>query len=232
MVSWTRLLAACLWAAYLLELSLGDSWGDVVTPTVRNLAVLSGVAVGILALLAARGGIDWKRPPWPTGWGFVIAAAPIFLLWRAGIPGLDHTAAVGRTAVQNLVPPATAAPAADPSRPRLDRLTPDAVRVVRVQAMLVRPVGRLNYLLPITGPRPPDPVALLRFRIICCVADANPVAVAVLGIPAAEVEDGMWVEVAGTVRAMDGGVVIDASSWQRIERPDNPYLPSTLPSGP
>lgn len=218
MVSWTRIVAAALWAAYLVELTTGDGWREISTPLVRWLALGAGVGLGTIAILAARGGIARERPPWPQGWSFAIAAIPLFLLLRAGTPGLDETSAMGRPAFAGGETPL--APDAEGFH-RLDGLPAGPVRV---RAMVVRAVGRLAYLLPATGPRPPDAVALLRYRITCCAADAVPVAVAVEGLPPGDFEDGQWIECEGEVEARDGGQVLRIGTWKRIARPREPFL--------
>lgn len=231
MVSWTRLVAGLAWLAWLLVLGLGEEWRALATPTVRAMALGGAGALALILLAAMRGGIQRERPSWPDGWSFAIAGLPLVLLLRAGIPGLDHTSAAGRQAIT--IAPAEAAPAsaaaADAASPRaagpvdLDRLRVGPDEIV-VEAMLVRAVGRFGYLLPITGPSPPERTVLLRYRIICCAADATPVAVPVTGIPPEQVADGSWIEVRGTVGSERGGVVVRAASWRSIAEPVDPFL--------
>jgi hypothetical protein len=238
MVSWTRLAAGLAWLAWLLVLGLGEEWRALATPTVRAMALAGAGALALILLGALRGGVQRDRPAWPDGWSFAIAALPLLLLLRAGIPGLDHTSAAGRQAIT--IAPVEAAPAApaatapaEPGAPAapappvgpvdLDRLRVGPGEVV-VEAMLVRAAGRFGYLLPITGPSPPERTVLLRYRIICCAADATPVAVAVTGVPPDQVANGSWIRVHGTVDSERGGILVRAGSWHTITEPADPFL--------
>jgi hypothetical protein len=218
MVSWTRLTAAALWAVYLAALAVHPDGSSVASGPVRDWGLVAAVALVLVAGVAARGGIDWRRPVWPGGWLFAIALVPTLLL------PLDHHAALGRSAA-----PIERRPASEPlaevgGEIALDRVAGAMGREVTVVAMAVQPVGRLAYLLPANRPRQADPVVLLRFSMVCCAADAVPVAVQVAGLPPAEVEDGMWVEVHGTIGDFKGEAVLQADTWKRVPAPAEPFL--------
>ncbi len=224
MVSWTRLAAAALWAVYLAALALHPDGSSVASGPIRDWGLIAAIALVLVAGVAASGGIDWRRPVWPGGWVFAIALVPSLLLLRSPPVPLDHHAALGRSAA-----PVERRPASEPlpaagGEIGLDRVAEAMGRQVTVVAMAVQPVGRLAYLLPANRPRQADPVVLLRFSMVCCAADAVPVAVQVAGIAQAEVEDGMWIEVRGTVGDFKGEAVVQAESWKRVPAPAEPFL--------
>jgi len=64
---------------------------------------------------------------------------------------------------------------------------------------------------------------LFRFLMVCCAADARPVAVRTVGKPyAAEVND--WVKLTGTVQIEDGTPVITAEAIEPVSPPADKFL--------
>jgi hypothetical protein len=224
MVSWTRLAAAALWAGYLAALALHPDGSAVASGLVRDWGLAAAIALVVVGGFAASGGIDWHRPVWPGGWIFAIAVVPILLLLRSPPKPLDHHAALGRSAAVLGTASASGPLPEAGGEIALDRVAQAMGRQVAVVAMAVRPLGRLAYLLPANRPRQADPVVLLRFSMVCCAADAVPVAVQVSGLAPAEVEDGMWVEVRGLVADYAGEAVVQAETWQRVPVPVEPFL--------
>ncbi len=65
--------------------------------------------------------------------------------------------------------------------------------------------------------------SLTRLVITHCVIDAQPASIPVGAVSADAPETGQWVSVTGTVRERDGMLVVDASSMQVIDEPEDPY---------
>jgi uncharacterized repeat protein (TIGR03943 family) len=72
--------------------------------------------------------------------------------------------------------------------------------------------------------QPADEFVLTRFIVSCCVADALSVQVRVVGAPPGRFDQDQWVRVIGTFYPVGRETVVDASSIERIPRPDDPYL--------
>jgi putative membrane protein len=72
--------------------------------------------------------------------------------------------------------------------------------------------------------QPADEFVLTRFIVSCCVADALSVQVRVVGAPPGRFGQDQWVRVTGTFYPVGRETVVDASSIERIPRPDDPYL--------
>lgn len=229
MVSWTRLLAAALWAVYLAALATHPGGTAVATAGIRHGALAAAAVLAAIALLAARGGVDRRRPPWPAGWSFAIAGVPLLLLLRAAPRPLDHTSALGRTAAATVPAPSVPAPLADGDEVRLDRVAGAVGRTVTVVGMAVRPSGRMSYLLPLTRERVPEPMVLLRFRMICCAADSVPIAVQAAGLPREEMADGTWISATCTVELLGGEPLLRIAAWHEVPEPREPYLQGAQP---
>lgn len=226
MVTWSQLAAAAAWVLYIALATGGDAHAAVVGEAVRTWAILAAIILAFVVAAAAAGGVCPRRPARPSDWGSAIAALPLAILLHDEPRPLDHRAALGRGAAN---PVATAGAtsrvdADDAPTVALDRLGDHVGAMVAVSAMAVRPVGRLEQLLPPGQPVAADPAALLRFRITCCAADAVPVAVPMDGLPTAAITDGMWVEVRGRVLAVHGSLFIAVHAWRRIPPPRLPYL--------
>lgn len=56
-----------------------------------------------------------------------------------------------------------------------------------------------------------------------CVIDAQPASIPIGAVSAEAPATGEWVTVTGTVRERDGRLVVDASSMQVIDEPEDPY---------
>jgi putative membrane protein len=78
----------------------------------------------------------------------------------------------------------------------------------------------------------PNELALLRYAIAHCVADARPIALLVVGAGALDVAEDQWVEVAGVlaVRQREGDrlVAVVAEHITPIDEPANPYLAASF----
>ena len=78
---------------------------------------------------------------------------------------------------------------------------------------------------------PPGQVAIFRFVVVCCAADAIPVEVAVKSPKASSFKDDDWVRVGGKLRidTRNGQEfpVIEADQIDPIAAPDDPYLSPT-----
>jgi uncharacterized repeat protein (TIGR03943 family) len=78
----------------------------------------------------------------------------------------------------------------------------------------------------------PNELALLRYAIAHCVADARPIALLVVGAGALDLADDQWVEVEGVVavrqREGDRLVAVVAERVTPIDEPVNPYLAASF----
>ena len=81
----------------------------------------------------------------------------------------------------------------------------------------------------------PNELALLRYAIAHCVADARPLALLVVGPGALDLAEDQWVEVEGLVavrqREGDRLVTVVAEHITPIDEPANPYLDRELLTG-
>jgi uncharacterized repeat protein (TIGR03943 family) len=71
---------------------------------------------------------------------------------------------------------------------------------------------------------PADEFVLTRFIVSCCVADALSVQVRVVGAPPGEFRQDQWVRVTGSLYPLGPEMIVDASSVEKVPRPDTPYL--------
>ncbi|GAB4281472.1 MAG: TIGR03943 family protein [Candidatus Rifleibacteriota bacterium] len=75
---------------------------------------------------------------------------------------------------------------------------------------------------------PPGTFVIFRFIMVCCVADAQPLAVLVKGAPPPGLKSENWIEIEGTLESTDiqghSAAVIKADRIKRIPAPINPYL--------
>jgi putative membrane protein len=78
----------------------------------------------------------------------------------------------------------------------------------------------------------PNELALLRYAIAHCVADARPLALLVVGPRALDLTEDQWVEVEGVVavrqREGDRLVTVVAEHITPIDEPANPYLAASF----
>lgn len=75
---------------------------------------------------------------------------------------------------------------------------------------------------------PEDSYVIFRFLIVCCAADAQPLAVMIRGSRPAGVSDEKWLQVEGVLKSteVDGNaaVVIEAEKVTPVSPPKNPYM--------
>ena len=70
-----------------------------------------------------------------------------------------------------------------------------------------------------------DQLAVARFVVACCVADASGYTIPVQWPAAATLPDGQWVRVQGQVAVgADGNLLVRASSIDLVNAPTNPYI--------
>lgn len=70
---------------------------------------------------------------------------------------------------------------------------------------------------------PPDEFLLTRLVATCCVADTVVVSVRVIGAPGSYATD-EWVTVTGEIYPVGGEVIVQVSSVEQIQVPEDPYL--------
>jgi uncharacterized repeat protein (TIGR03943 family) len=93
-----------------------------------------------------------------------------------------------------------------------------ALRLRETQAQKVAAMGLVVHRMEL----PADQFLLVRFRMICCAADAQPVAVPVRWAQAASLKENAWVKVFGQT---DHGVrALIADEVEPTKEPGNPYL--------
>lgn len=72
------------------------------------------------------------------------------------------------------------------------------------------------------------PVMGFRLVMICCIADAWPISVAISGANIGDADEDSWVRVRGTLQRIEtprGPMLhLTAQEWQAVPRPRNPYL--------
>jgi len=75
---------------------------------------------------------------------------------------------------------------------------------------------------------PEDSYVIFRFLVVCCAADAQPLAVMIRGLRPAGVADEKWLQVEGVLKSteVDGNaaVVIEAEKVAPVSPPKNPYM--------
>jgi putative membrane protein len=95
-----------------------------------------------------------------------------------------------------------------------------------MQALVERAGSRVSFVGFVDRDEgmPADEFVLTRFLISCCVADALTVQVRVVGAPPGELRPDEWVRVSGTLYPLGEEVLVQASSVERVPRPEEPYL--------
>ncbi len=75
---------------------------------------------------------------------------------------------------------------------------------------------------------PEDSYVIFRFLIVCCAADAQPLAVMIRGNRPAGVSDEKWLQVEGVLKSTDingnVAVIIEAEKIVPVSAPKNPYM--------
>jgi uncharacterized repeat protein (TIGR03943 family) len=93
-----------------------------------------------------------------------------------------------------------------------------ALRLRETQAQKVAAMGLVVHRMEL----PADQFLLVRFRMICCAADAQPVAVPVRWADAASLKENAWVKVFG--QTDHGARALVADEVEPTKEPGNPYL--------
>jgi uncharacterized repeat protein (TIGR03943 family) len=71
---------------------------------------------------------------------------------------------------------------------------------------------------------PPGEFMLTRYIVTCCVADATIAQVRVVNVPPGTFATDQWVEVQGAIYPLGREVIVNATSVERVPRPEHPYL--------
>lgn len=232
----TKLVAILAWAAALAWLLLGQHVpGARPTPPYlfflrASLWPLPALALGVLLVLgtAALGEVVWRRetgrsaaapPRLRHGARAALVLLPLAFLWTASVGGLGADALRTRNTPVMIRPTAHQAgvPDAHGDLDLRDVTTPGVVAAGRE----VQVLGQVAHER--AGEK--TQITLFRFMVMCCVADAVPVAVRVTAADAAQWRDDTWVRIHGTLRTTpEGQAVIEAARIERVTPPANPYL--------
>jgi uncharacterized repeat protein (TIGR03943 family) len=210
------------------------------TPALDPLTALTGVALAVMGVVEILGvGETGESDRHPGGaldrsltYGLVLLPLALGLLVTpralgSGALGGESVARLLLTFAPGSAPPGAAPP---PARPLAD--VPDLLAYLRQAGIAgvgqrVRATGMVTRSEALGA----DEVALLRYAIAHCVADARPLALLVAGAPVAGSAPDQWVEVEGVlaVRERDGDrlVTIVAERATPVAEPRNPYLSAT-----
>jgi uncharacterized repeat protein (TIGR03943 family) len=227
-LDWTRLVrgaALLAWAGFFDWLWLSGRAGDYVGPRTAWVVPFGGIVLTLTALLYLRGVRAPTAARGPSARelaGLLALLAPLLLVAAAPSSSLgalaverkrssgDQRAAVSRldrTADLTLYDIAVANSSTDYAAERDIR---DGVEV-RIDGLVSKESDG-------------DTFEFSRFLASCCAADAMPYSIRVRPAgDAPELELSQWLEVTGTVRAADGGFVVEAEEIRPIDRPANPY---------
>lgn len=202
----------------------------------RRFIWLIWAAVGALLLIALSYSFH-QRPPehehdhalsWVTA---SLVALPLLLGWMIAPQPLGMAALVNREL--STAPTFAFAPAANPAQ----QARAEREETILGWVMAFGPHPNLNAFagqpVAVTGfvyrrpDLPPDTWLVSRFLVMCCIADALPVSLAVYA-PGVTVEDDMWVRIEGHFAAETVGQIptplLIAAAVTPIEPPANPYL--------
>lgn len=231
-----KLMVMLAWVAALAWLLLGQHLpGAGPTPPYQfflraTLWPLPALALALLSLLGAAAVCEllWRRKSENSaaavfrarhGARAALVLLPLAFLWTASVGGLGADALRTRYAPVMIRPSAHKAgvPDAQGDLDLRDVTTPGVLatgREVQVLGQVAheRSTGAAQF-------------TLFRFMVMCCVADAVPVAVRVTAADAAKWRDDTWVRVYGTLQTTPAGhAVIEAQRVERVTPPVNPYL--------
>jgi len=235
-----RLVRAALllgFAGLIAKLFTAGEMVKYMTPALDPLTALTGVVLAVMGVVELLGGGDARESgPHPGGtldrgltYGLVLLPLALGLLVTPRALGSGALGGEGVAGLLLTFAPGSAAPGAapPPARPLAD--VPDLLAYLRQAG-----IGGVGQRVRATGvvarsdALGTDEVALLRYVIAHCVADARPLALLVAGIPVAGSSPDQWVEVEGVlaVRERDGDrlVTIVAERMTVVEEPRNPYL--------
>jgi uncharacterized repeat protein (TIGR03943 family) len=235
-----RLARAALllgFAGLIAKLFAAGQMVKYMTPALDPLTALTGVALAVMGAIELRGSGDTGSSGRPPGgaldrgltYGLVLLPLALGLLVT---PRALGSGALGGEAVAHLLltfapgpaPPGSAPP---PARP-LDDVAELLAYLRQAGAGGVGQRVRATGVVAQSDALATDEVALLRFAIAHCVADARPLALLVAGGPVAGIAPDQWVEVEGVLalRERDGDrlVTIVAERVGIVEEPRNPYL--------
>jgi len=212
------------------------------TPALDPLTALTGVVLAVMGVMELGGGGDaGEADGRPAGgaldraltYGLVLVPLALGLLVT---PRALGSGALGGESVAGLLlifAPGSAAPgtAPPPARPLAD--VPDLLAYLRQAGsggggQRVRVTGMVAR----SDALGTDELALLRYAIAHCVADARPLALLVVaGVHTPGSAPDQWVEIEGVLAAReregDRLVTIVAERVTPVEEPRNPYLPAT-----
>ena len=235
-----RLVRAALllgFAGLIAKLFAAGQMVKYMTPALDPLTALTGVALAVMGVVELLGSGDAGDSGSHSGgvldrgltYGLVLLplALGLFITPRALGSGALGGEAVARLLLTFASSSATPGSAPPPARPPGDvaellaYLRQAGVGGVGQRVRVMGVVARSDAL-------ETDEVALLRFAIAHCVADARPLALLVAGGPVAGTAPDQWVEVEGVLalRERDGDrlVTIVAERVSVVEEPRNPYL--------
>lgn len=189
------------------------------------------VPVGaILLTLGAVGRLAWARRPNPEplgpreGLAMVLVVLPVVLVLALPPATLGSFAAGRRSGIGGA------------GFVSSEDLSTGRITLTQVAAALRSPEGmralaeRAGSTVSFVGfvdrneSMPADEFDLTRFLISCCVADALTVQVRVVGAPPGELRADQWVRVTGTLYPLGQDVLVQASTVERVPRPQDPYL--------
>jgi uncharacterized repeat protein (TIGR03943 family) len=235
MMRWSRsrLLAAAVlgaWAATFWFVGVSGRTGSYLSSRTAWLIPLgAGLAtVAAVGRLATARTVDPEPLDDRARWNAAIFVLPVLVLLALPPATLDTFSAGRRSSLGGaggLITPDDfehgpltmihiAAAETDPGD--MARLTARAEETVTLEGFVTRDEGA-----------PADEIALTRFVLSCCVADATTARVRVAGVSPGAYEEGSWVSVTGRVYPLGDRIVVLATSSEQIPEPDEPYLSST-----
>lgn len=228
------IIAAGLWAAYLVAAVGSGATAALTAPVQRQLALVAAVALIVLLLLAkpTRGARGDRLL-------LLVHALPLILLLRLGGGGAwaDRTLSpsVWPQLAQVLGGSTIAVPRPAPSNSEATEWPLDHILRTAEPGQHLRMVGRISrppadMILPIAPDgswQQPNLVLLYRFRMTCCAADATPAAILVV-VEGEVPPDGTWITCTGSVLGRFGPegsvVVVGASAWAEQAPASQPFL--------
>ena len=239
-VSWLRAALLLGFAALIAKLFIAGEMVKYMAPALDPLTAVTGVvmaAMGVLELFGGGSPHVHDDEPEASGMEHALTSILIVVPLALGIlvtPRALGAGALGGQSVADLLlayapgaapAPATRGPA--PSRPIAD--TADLLAYLEQAGIAgVGQAVRATGLALHDGSLGDRELALLRYSITHCVADARPIALLVVGPDDRAPSADQWIEVEGVlaVREREGSqlVTIAASRIVAVPEPPNPYL--------
>lgn len=225
-----KALVLIAWASFFVWLLMSGEVYRYIGPRTYWVVIFGAVCLSLAAL-----GYAWlvmrvhdDRGPMPQVVGVAILLAPIVLVTLVPKPSLGSLAAS-----RKLTGGSTAALALKPSTLRPgEELSFQDLSYASSSPEYAAGLGLSEgYEVELTGfisdarTGVPDAVALTRFSIFCCAADAIPYTIPVAlpsgtTVPAVDT----WIAVEGAVFQQGDTWVVDAERVEKVEPPDNPYI--------